>query len=830
MHCFRPSLLLAVLLAAFMLFLVGCPEEEEGNGFGANGNDQCVGESVPDLCEDHGLECGTHDLVDSCGDDRTDINCGNEDEVCDELETCGGGGEEGVCGCTPEPDEELCEEAEIECGPAADVLDEPIVDSCGDEREELHCGDEEDVCGEYETCGGSEEPGQCGCIPETDEELCDDLDVECGLIEDVLDESPTDACGNVRENVNCGDEEDVCGDYETCGGGGDEGVCGCTPETDDELCDDAGYECGPLDDVVDSCGQERYVDSCGTESEVCDDYDTCGGGDDPGVCGCTPTTCEDEGILCGEIDDECGGVVDCDLFCADQVSVGDQHACAVGSESVKCWGRNSSGQLGVGDTDNRENPASVITDPSDDESVLMGVDEVATGTEHSCALMLDETVRCWGWNDYGQLGDGSTTDSTTPSTSVASGTIALDAGANHTCAIVIEEESYSDGTTTQTQDVERVRCWGHNSHGQLGNPSLNLGSTVAQPQLVQHSTDELDDYIAVDIAVGDYHTCGLYRGPFTQKPFDESAEDDLEDSVWCWGDNRFGQIDPGSLEDKYVDDFPGGSYAYGVNLDDDDGLPVVQNPRQIDDPIHDSPGDLVVTAGADHTCLHDEEDEETFCRGAFVEDADDDDDVECEIELDLFDGIDDDDGPQYTEVEDYAQYCSILPDIDFYTGTFPLFGYTGDDDDGHSLDTIYLDQALDTDFMFEISDSNDVADTDVPDFESLEITSGSNHICARVDHPGLSSSNVYCMGDNRFGQLGDGTDNSWPTFQEVSSDPDGNFVEAIQLSAGDDLTCALLDNNNIKCWGNNEHGQIGNSDLQEDKSLQPFDVHLPIAD
>jgi alpha-tubulin suppressor-like RCC1 family protein len=108
---------------------------------------------------------------------------------------------------------------------------------------------------------------------------------------------------------------------------------------------------------------------------------------------------------------------------------------------------------------------------------------------------------------------------------------------------------------------------------------------------------------------------------------------------------------------------------------------------------------------------------------------------------------------------------------------------------------------------------------------------GANHVCAVIQLPAenYSRSNIYCLGNNRSGQLGDGNDNSWPYAREVNRDVNDNRVLATQIALGLNLSCALMEDKNVKCWGSNAHGQIGNSDLQNDNSFRPFDVRLQVA-
>jgi hypothetical protein len=109
---------------------------------------------------------------------------------------------------------------------------------------------------------------------------------------------------------------------------------------------------------------------------------------------------------------------------------------------------------------------------------------------------------------------------------------------------------------------------------------------------------------------------------------------------------------------------------------------------------------------------------------------------------------------------------------------------------------------------------------------ALEIASGFDHVCVRTDEQTGSTTNVWCLGYNGYGQLGDGTNNPWQHPAEIFLDQDGNVVRAAQISAGEEHSCALVDNKNAHCWGSNADGQIGNSALLRDESYRPFPVLL----
>lgn len=143
------------------------------------------------------------------------------------------------------------------------------------------------------------------------------------------------------------------------------------------------------------------------------------------------------------------------------ITSGLYHTCALfDTGGVKCWGQNLKGQVGDGTTTARSIPTQV-------SSLTSGVAKISSGGNHTCAALSSGALWCWGWNNGYQLSDGTTTDRTAP---VLSGSLSADvalpaAGYNFSCAVL------SSGS---------VRCWGANASGQIGDGTTTLRSTPTQ--------------------------------------------------------------------------------------------------------------------------------------------------------------------------------------------------------------------------------------------------------------------------------------------------------------------------------------------------------------
>jgi cysteine-rich repeat protein len=230
-----------------------------------------------------------------------------------------------------------------------------------------------------------------------------------------------------------------------------------------------------------------------------------------------------------------------------KIAAGSNHTCALLDDGkVKCWGANSAGQLGLGDTNNRGLLASHMGDNL--KPVDLGGGKKATsitaGRLHTCAIREDGLVKCWGANGKGQLGLGDTTNRLEPPVAAVKLGSALivaevSAGGDHTCA------RFTNG---------KVKCWGGNAYGQLG-----LGDTKARGDEQNEMGDALafvklgTDKKATSISAGFQYTC--------------VALDDGK--AKCWGRNDSGQLGRGST--KTIGDEAG---EMGDNLD-----PIVMGPN-----------------------------------------------------------------------------------------------------------------------------------------------------------------------------------------------------------------------------------------------------------
>jgi alpha-tubulin suppressor-like RCC1 family protein len=215
--------------------------------------------------------------------------------------------------------------------------------------------------------------------------------------------------------------------------------------------------------------------------------------------GCSPSpSCKsDSGCPVGSHCDVQYGVCFENLAFRPSLAAGDSHCCATTtSGEARCWGANSAGQVGDGiETDRPDRPTPTLV------SGLWKVKSVATGAHHSCAVLEDGSVQCWGSNQWGQASGAAIAKVLSPAAIASlSGVASVSLGQSHSCALT------ASGS---------VQCWGDNSWGQIGTAASTTGpAQVALPKAV------------ASIASGAGHVCAVTA----------------EQKLLCWGNNSDGQV------------------------------------------------------------------------------------------------------------------------------------------------------------------------------------------------------------------------------------------------------------------------------------------------
>ncbi len=422
------------------------------------------------------------------------------------------------------------------------------------------------------------------------------------------------------------------------------------------------------------------------------------------------------------------------------VSAGGDHTCAVLRDGhVRCWGANDQGQSGSASAADQKVPIEV---PG--ISTAIGV---ATGAQHACAVLVSKSIICWGFNAYGELGDGTTDGGPTPVTvSAISTATAVGVGETQSCALL------SDRT---------VRCWGDNHYGQLGDGTTN---DHASPVTVSDLSG------VTTLSVGDQHACARL----------------LDSTIRCWGSNGSGRLGDGTATERHAptavtgitaaDSVTAGSNhtcarlvggalrCWGDNGGGQLGYTTPANRSTI--PVHVAGISTAIAIGPGdrHTCVV-LADHTVRCWGS--NDAGQ-----------LGDGTKNG-GPVPVKVEGVSTAVAVGGGM-WYScallsgGSVACWG-----------------DAL-------VSPST-TARTIPGITDATQISAGRHHACAV-----LGDKTVRCWGRNAEGELGDGS-----TYDRSTPVKVYGLANAVAVSAGAYHTCALLADHTVRCWGGNNQGELG---------------------
>ncbi|KAJ1495207.1 regulator of chromosome condensation 1/beta-lactamase-inhibitor protein II, partial [Baffinella frigidus] len=234
------------------------------------------------------------------------------------------------------------------------------------------------------------------------------------------------------------------------------------------------------------------------------------------------------------------------------VARGEWHACALLEGGfVKCWGLNDNGQLGYGDTRQRgDNEFEKEMGAGLPVVKLNGVAiAVALGTRHSCAILEGGFVKCWGYNNYGQLGLGHTANRGDGPEEMGAKLPGVDLGGWNATAIACGEH-FSCVLLSNEIQSGFLKCWGYNAYGQLGQGHTSPIGDGASEMGAHLSVVDLNG-TAVSVLAGLHHVCVI-----------------LDDgSIKCWGRNHNGQLGYGDILQRGDNANEMGAYLPPVEMD-----------------------------------------------------------------------------------------------------------------------------------------------------------------------------------------------------------------------------------------------------------------------
>jgi len=384
------------------------------------------------------------------------------------------------------------------------------------------------------------------------------------------------------------------------------------------------------------------------------------------------------------------------------------HSCALYEHNVKCWGYNNAGQLGVGDRTNRDAPP--------EEAVELGTGFKASklycGQQHSCSVSTAGDSKCWGMNNWGQLGIGSSSSIGDSANEMGDSLQPIDWGSNFQVDSMCTGHFHSCALSSDAV----LKCIGQNQYGQLGyGHTETLGDSPSEMGDALGAVDLGTGFEAVEIECGYQFSCALSSGG----------------DIKCWGYNHFGHLAQGDTDSRGDETGEMG-----------DSLPSIDLGTAFEA--------TAVTLGLYHV-------------------------------------------------------CALSTDADLKCWGWNAYGQLG-----------YGDNTQRGDDPNDIGDNLPAVDLGAS-FVVSEVSAGRFSSCATS-----TSGAMKCWGDNRYGQLGQGNK---ITIGDGSNEM-GDYLAAIELGSGFTASSALQlpahfgeyfalvfqDSTSgplLKCWGRNIYGQCG---------------------
>lgn len=467
-------------------------------------------------------------------------------------------------------------------------------------------------------------------------------------------------------------------------------------QSEREECDDQNRTNG------DGCSEECRLEFCGdgtvnnSQTEQCDD----GNNIDNDGCDaqCALEDCGDGVLnLLEECDD--GNEIDndgCDADCTGpdvvQLALGTNHSCALlDTGNVRCWGLNNFGQLGYGNTINVGDSAFGPVFLAGDVPVGGKVTQLSAGAEHTCALLDTGKVRCWGQNTFGQLGYANNTNSTTTPTELGdvsniNEVIKIAAGTTHTCTL---------------SKNNQIQCWGDNRFGQLGyGNTIDIGDNEP-PTTTTVNTGNT----AEDLSTGSFFTC--IKGS--------------NDEIRCWGNGSLGRLGYGNTNNIGDNEIPASA-----------GSLLLNNKA------------TSISSNTNTSCIVTFPENDLMCWGSGA-------------------------NPIFNRPEGILGYGGFEP--------------VGDNETPASKGEINIGGNV------------------------LQVSVGNQIICAL-----LTTNNVRCWGGSSFSSFGIGYNNTELIGDDETPASAGDInigAPVAQIAAGGSHACAILTNGRVRCWGSGTSGRLG---------------------